>query len=55
MRTIDLEDFKRDFEALVDEAAAGNPFIISVDAKPSCVVSAIDGPEEIDPRVDQVE
>jgi prevent-host-death family protein len=42
MREIDIEDAKANLEALVDGAAAGDPFVITLAGKPLVKVAACD-------------
>ncbi len=42
MRILDIEDVRKNFENLIEEAANGNPFIISVKGKSKVMVLPID-------------
>lgn len=44
MRTIDIRDAESQLSRLVDEAADGEPFVITVAGKPMVKVTALDTP-----------
>ena len=50
MRIVDIEQAKADLTRLVAEAAAGEPFIITVDGKPLVKVVAADAPAPVTKR-----